>query len=117
MAKSLEKCGFNIYATENTAIFYSKNGIKNIERVNKECEGGYTVVNLIEDGKVQLVINTNINAENLSDSFSMRRSALLSRVPYTTTMTAAKALVKSIIKLDEDKDFTVVALQDLDRVS
>ncbi len=71
-------------------------------------------LSMIQDGEVQLVINTNATAETIANSFSIRRNSVINRVPYATTMTGAKAIVKSIVKFDEDKEFSISALQDLE---
>ncbi len=109
---SLAIFGFKIFATEGTAKFLEKNQIK-VESLNKEQQGGYTVIDLIKERKVDVVITTTLGAESVANSLNMRRAALMNRVFYITTIAAAKCLVSSVKKLHEEKDFDVFCLQKL----
>ncbi len=112
IADKLQKCGFFIYATDGTRNFLNKNKIK-VERVNKEQEGDYGVINLIKDKKIDMLINTTFGVESIAKSFNLRRAALMNRVFYITTISAADCVANSIVKLKKDKDFDVFCLQKL----
>ena len=112
LARSLEKCGFTIYATPGTTKFLNDHKIK-ATKVNTEQQGGYTVLDLMKKKKIDLVINTAIGTESIAKSFNLRRSALMNRIFYITTISAAKCLTASIVKLKKDGDFEVYSLQNL----
>ena len=59
-------------------------------------EGRPHIVDAIKNGEVQLVINTTEGAQALADSRSLRREALLHKVPYFTTMAGANAAALGI---------------------
>jgi carbamoyl-phosphate synthase large subunit len=82
--------GFNIVATQGTSEFLLDHGIPNT-KVNKVREGRPHVVDLIINGGVDLVVNTTSNKKEISESRSIRQTTLQFRVPYTTTIAAAKA--------------------------
>ena len=67
-----------------------------VERVNKVLEGSPHVVDAIDEGSIQLVINTTQGTREIRDSYSIRRHALLHNIPYFTTMAAGVALVSSL---------------------
>jgi carbamoyl-phosphate synthase large subunit len=63
-------------------------------------EGRPHIVDAIKNGEVQLIFNTTEGARSLSDSYTIRRTALEMRVPCYTTASAARAAVKSIAAID-----------------
>jgi carbamoyl-phosphate synthase large subunit len=102
--------GFRVIATSGTQRFLVENGIK-AEKVNKVAEGRPHIVDLIKNGGVQLVFNTTDGATALADSRSLRRAALLHKVPYYTTLSGAVAAAQGI-KAYLGGDLEVRALQD-----
>ena len=109
-AKKLIKLGFSIFATSGTARYLTSNGIK-CKKINKVSQGSPHIVEKLNNKNISLVINTTEGKDSISDSFSLRRSSLMNRIPYFTTMPAANACVESI---DALKKFPirVKALQD-----
>ena len=93
----LQKIGFNIQATGGTQRYLMSNGI-NTERVNKVLEGRPHIVDSINNNKIDLVINTTEGTKALSDSKSLRQAALRNKIPYYTTISAAKAAIVAIKK-------------------
>jgi carbamoyl-phosphate synthase large subunit len=91
----LAKAGFRIIATHGTQAFLEERGIS-CDKVNKVLEGRPHIVDAIKNGEVQLVFNTTEGAQALSDSRSLRRAALLHKVPYYTTLAGAIAAAKGI---------------------
>ena len=67
-----------------------------VEPINKVLEGRPHCVDAILNGEIQLVINTTEGAQAISDSFSIRRTAVTNNVPHYTTMTGAAAAVDGI---------------------
>ncbi len=96
--KRLVDLGFTVVATGGTADFLRKHGIA-AERVNKVLEGRPHIVDLMKDGKVQLVFNTVDGASALTDSFTLRRTALMNKIAYYTTVAGAQASVEGIAAL------------------
>jgi carbamoyl-phosphate synthase large subunit len=94
-ARRLQELGFRVVATGGTAAFLAKQGVES-RRVNKVLEGRPDIVDLMKDGGVQLVINTSEGAQSTKDSFTLRRTALMNRIPYYTTAAGARAAVEGI---------------------
>ena len=98
--KRLLDLGFKVVATGGTADFLHRHGIA-AQRVNKVLEGRPHIVDLMKDGKVQLVFNTVDGAGALTDSYTLRRAALMHKIAYYTTVAGAKASVEGIKALSE----------------
>jgi carbamoyl-phosphate synthase large subunit len=64
--------------------------------VNKVLEGRPHIVDLMKNGAVHLVFNTTQGARALADSKDIRRTALMNRIPYYTTLAGALAATKAI---------------------
>ncbi|MGQ0444126.1 MAG: carbamoyl-phosphate synthase large subunit [Beijerinckiaceae bacterium] len=109
-ARLLAGLGFKIAATGGTARYLNGEGVKT-QRVNKVSEGRPHVVDLIKNGEIQLVLNTTEGAQALADSRSLRRAALLHKVPYYTTLAGAIAASQGI-RAYLAGDLEVRALQD-----
>ena len=109
-ARKLVELGFTIIATGGTARFLNENGVA-AGRVNKVLEGRPHIVDAIKNGDVALVFNTTEGAQALSDSASLRRAALMMKVPYYTTLAGARAAVEGIDALARG-ELDVCALQD-----
>jgi carbamoyl-phosphate synthase large subunit len=105
----LAKLGFKVIATSGTQRFLADSGIE-AEKVNKVAEGRPHIVDAITNGQVQLVFNTTEGATSLADSKSLRRAALLHKVPYYTTLSGAVAAARGL-KAYLGGDLEVRALQ------
>ncbi len=110
-AKKLISMGFSIFATSGTAKYLISNGIK-CKKINKVSEGSPHIVDRLNRKNIALVINTSEGKDSIADSFSLRRSSLVNKIPYFTTMSAANACVESIEALREFP-IKVRALQDI----
>jgi len=108
--KILQELGFEIIATSGTQRFLAEHGVS-AEVINKVLEGRPHVVDAIKNGSIQLVFNTTEGKQALSDSRSLRRAALLHRVPYYTTLAGSIAATEGI-KAYLHGDLEVCALQD-----
>ncbi len=98
--KRLVELGFKVVATRGTAEFLHKHSIE-AQQVNKVLQGRPHIVDLMKDGKVQLVFNTVDGAGALTDSFTLRRTALMHKIAYYTTVAGAKASVEGIAAAKE----------------
>jgi carbamoyl-phosphate synthase large subunit len=109
-ALMLHGLGFKIIATSGNQRFLVENGVPTT-KINKVLEGRPHIVDEIKNGRVQLVFNTTEGAQALADSRSLRRAALLQKVPYYTTLAGAMAAAQGI-KATLEGDLEVRALQD-----
>jgi len=107
--RQLTDLGFRIIATSGTQRFLSEHGIP-AQKVNKVLEGRPHIVDAINNGEVQLVFNTTEGAQALADSRSLRRAALLHKIPYYTTLSGAVAAAQGI-KAYLEGELEVRALQ------
>jgi carbamoyl-phosphate synthase large subunit len=105
----LHALGFKVMATSGTQRFLSDCGVS-AEKVNKVLEGRPHIVDAITNGDIQLVFNTTEGPQALADSRSLRRAALLHKVPYYTTVSGAVAAAKGV-RAYRDGDLEVRTLQ------
>lgn len=113
LCRKLITIGLKIVATKGTAKFLAENNIA-VTIVNKITEDKPHVVDMLENKEITLVINTTEGAQATKDSFSIRRTALMKGITYTTTMSGARALVDALEAYKNiDCQFEVRALQDL----
>ena len=101
--------GFKILATSGTQRYLAEQGVAAV-KINKVAEGRPHIVDAIKNGEVHLVFNTTEGATALADSRSLRRAALLHKVPYYTTLSGAVAAAQGI-KAYLGGDLEVRALQ------
>jgi carbamoyl-phosphate synthase large subunit len=102
--------GFTLVATSGTQRYLAENAVP-CARINKVLEGRPHIVDAIKNGSIALVFNTTEGAQALSDSRSLRRAALLHKVPYYTTLAGAVAAAEGI-RAYRAGDLEVRALQD-----
>jgi carbamoyl-phosphate synthase large subunit len=107
--RTLAGVGFTVIATSGTQRFLAQHGVE-ADRILKASEGRPNIVDAIKNGRVQLVFNTTEGAQALADSKSLRRAALLHKVPYYTTLSGAVAAAQGI-KAYLGGDLEVRALQ------
>ncbi len=93
--RRLLEFGFKMLATRGTADYLRGAGIE-VETVNKVLEGRPHIVDRMLSGGVQLVFNTTEGAQAKTDSFSLRRTALIVGIPYYTTIAGSRAAVQAI---------------------
>ncbi len=107
----LIQAGFRILATTGTAAYLAEQGLQ-VEVVKKVLEGRPHIVDAMKNGEVQLVFNTTEGKQSLADSFEIRRSALMSKIPYYTTAAGALAAAQAIASpMAETSALEVRALQ------
>ncbi|HRK18761.1 MAG TPA: carbamoyl-phosphate synthase large subunit [Hyphomicrobiaceae bacterium] len=99
--RDLSEMGFRILGTRGTKRHLEAHGIA-CDLVNKVLEGRPHIVDQMKDGQVQLVFNTTEGAKALSDSKDIRRTALLNKIPYYTTLAGAVAATQAIQALKAD---------------
>jgi carbamoyl-phosphate synthase large subunit len=109
IARGLAEMGFRMVATRGTARHLNQLGIA-CDSVNKVGQGSPHIVDLMRAGEVAMVINTP-DQQGAADSFSIRRTALETRLPFFTTLSGAGAAVEAIAALKRERP-GVRALQD-----
>jgi carbamoyl-phosphate synthase large subunit len=105
----LTALGFGVVATSGTHSFLAAKGIES-RLVKKVLEGRPHIVDAMQNGEIQLVFNTTEGRQSMLDSFSLRRAALMLKIPYYTTAAGALAAAQAIAALAEG-EMEVRALQ------
>ena len=110
IAKAFSELGFNIIATGGTYKMIKEAGIP-VKKIYKIYEGRPNIADEIANGEIQLIINTPAGKTSAHDDSYIRKSAIKHRVPYITTMAAAKASAEGIRAIKENTHFGVKSLQ------
>ena len=97
-AAQLIAMGFDIVATRGTAKYLQASGLP-VRIINKVMEGRPHIVDEMKNGEISLVFNTTDGAQALSDSASIRKTALQMKIPYCTTLAGAAAVTQAIHSL------------------
>ena len=95
VAGALHKAGFKLMATGKTWELINAAGIP-AELVKKLYEGRPNILDHIPNGKIQLIVNSPAGKESVHDDSYLRKAAIKNRIPYITTMAAAKAAAEGI---------------------
>jgi carbamoyl-phosphate synthase large subunit len=98
LAAHLHRMGFKIAGTGGTAKYLREAGTP-CEFLYKVNEGRPNMADQLISGGVALLINTPLGKKSQYDDWSVRRAAITYKVPYITTMSAAKAAVDAIAEL------------------
>ena len=112
LATRFHDLGFRIVATGETAEAISRMGVP-VERIHKIQEGSPNVVDYIERGEVDLVINTPTGSGARADGYEIRSAATRNGIPCVTTMTGASAAARAIGAGRDNGEITVRSLQEL----
>ena len=111
VAKIFEECGFKILATGGTCDLIQEAGIP-AERVKKLYEGRPNILDLITNGKIQLIVNSPVGKDSIHDDSYLRKNAIKARVPYITTIDAARAAAEGIRYVKKHGDSDIRSLQE-----
>ena len=98
VAQKFAQMGFQLVATGGTAQFLREHQVQ-ADRVHKLSEGRPHVVDHIKNGNIQLLVNTSLGKKTSSDAYIIRRTTLAYDIPYTTTISGARAMAEAIEKL------------------
>ena len=112
VAREFIETGFKIIASKNTCKLIREAGIE-AEMVNKLQEGRPNMLDLITNGQIDLIVNTPIGQERKEDDSYLRKAAIKKKVPYMTTIAAAKATVSGIKSMKKQGCGEVKSLQEL----
>jgi carbamoyl-phosphate synthase large subunit len=111
VARRFHEFGFELFATRGTAAVLQVAGLP-VKRVFKVNEGRPNAVDILKEGKLNLVIYTTTGGHSFSDEQTIRRNAVTYRTPCITTMSGAKAAVEAIASRRRDP-IRVWSLQEL----
>ena len=112
LARDFAEEGFKIIASRHTCKLLQEAGIE-AQMINKLQEGRPNMLDLITNGEVDLIINTPIGRERQWDDSYLRKTAIKKKVPYMTTIAAAKATISGIKAMKRYGGSEVRSLQEL----
>jgi carbamoyl-phosphate synthase large subunit len=108
IAKEFEKLGYDLYATGKTALKLNSNFIAT-NSIKKIGEGKPDLLDLIQSGKINLIINTPTKGRSPErDGFKIRRKAVEQSIPCLTSLDTAKALITTLKLNKEENDLELV---------
>jgi carbamoyl-phosphate synthase large subunit len=112
IAQSLHDNGFRIVATRGTAEAIARMGVP-VQRLNKIGEGSPHVLDWIERGDVDMVVNTPTGVGARSDGYEIRRAAVIHGIPCLTTLAAGVSAARAIASAAREGQPGVLCLQEL----
>ena len=114
ICKIVDNLGIKILATSGTAEFLLKNNIK-VKLVKKAYEGRPNIIDLLNDNKIDLVINTTEGLQSIEDSKGIRILALEKNLSYYTSISGAWAAAHSM-EYHNEKNLSIISLQELNKL-
>jgi carbamoyl-phosphate synthase large subunit len=111
IAGAFHDMGFRVLATGGTAQAIRRMGVP-VERISKVSEGSPNVVDRIESGEVDMVINTPTGSGARADGYEIRRAAVARGIPCITTLSGASAAQRAI-RASRSGETEVISLQEL----
>ena len=112
IARSFAEDGFKIVATGTTCDLIREAGIE-AEKVKKLYEGRPNILDMITNGKIDLIVNSPVGKDSVHDDSYLRKAAIKGKIPYMTTIAAARATAKGIRYVKEHGSGDVESLQQL----
>ena len=110
VARSFAKDGFLIIATGTTYDLIHAAGIP-AKKVKKLYEGRPNILDMITNGEIQLIVNSPVGKDSVHDDSYLRKAAIKAKIPYMTTIAAAKATAKGIHEIKVHGNGDVKSLQ------
>ena len=112
IARLFHEDGFHIVATGATYELIREAGIP-AEYVKKRSEGRPNTLDLITNGKIDLIVNSPVGKDSVNDDSYLRKAAIKGKIPYMTTIAAARATAKGIRYVKTHESGEVKSLQEL----
>ncbi|MCD8218309.1 MAG: carbamoyl-phosphate synthase large subunit [Clostridiales bacterium] len=112
IARGFAEDGFKILATGSTYDLLTANGIP-AEKVKKLYEGRPNILDMITNGTIDLIVNTPAGKESVHDDSYLRKAVIKAKIPYMTTMAAARVTAKGIKYVKEHGNGEIKSLQEL----
>ena len=110
VGEAFRKAGFRILATGSTCALLQEAGIE-ARLVKKLYEGRPNLLDLITNGQVDLIINSPVGDDSEYDDSYLRKAAIKAKIPYMTTIAAARATVEGILQVQKAGNGEVHSLQ------
>ena len=111
VAGSFVNDGFKVLATGGTYDLIAEAGLP-ITKIKKLYEGRPNILDAITNGEIDLIINSPVGKESVHDDSYLRKAAIKARIPYMTTMAAAKATAEGIAYVKKNGSSEVRSLQE-----
>jgi len=111
-ARTFYEDGFKIFATNHTAELLNSLGIP-AEHVLKVWEGRPNILDMITNGRFDIIVNSPSGSESRHDDSYIRKAAIKAKIPYMTTTAAAKATAEGIHYILTHKENEPRSLQEL----
>ena len=121
IAVRLEELGFKLWATEGTASVLRRYGIESniVDKISTRVDEvhhaagsvGKNVVQLIEEGKIDMILNTPNSRGSRSDGYSIRAAAIAADLPQFTTITEFQAALLAIEAVKHN-DYQIMSIQE-----
>ena len=111
-AKLFAQAGFKIVATGTTHQLITEAGIE-ASLVKKLYEGRPNILDMITNGEIDLIVNSPIGKDSVHDDSYLRKAAIKAKIPYMTTIAAAKATAKGILYVREHGNGEIKSLQEI----
>jgi len=111
VAKGLHECGLGLMATGKTHQMIEEAGLP-VKKIAKLGEGRPNILDEMTNQNICMIVNTPSGKKAVIDDSYIRKSAVKYKIPYITTMAAAKATIEGIKTAKENKQFAVKSLQE-----
>ncbi|MGL6198140.1 MAG: carbamoyl-phosphate synthase large subunit [Lachnospiraceae bacterium] len=111
VAQVFANCGFKIISTGSTCDLLNEAGIA-AEKVNKMYEGRPNILDLITNGKIDLIVNSPSGKESVHDDSYLRKGAVKAKIPYITTLAAARVTADGIAHVKKNGNGEIKSLQE-----
>ena len=111
VARAIYDNGFKIMATGRTCDMIREAGME-AQKISKLNEGRPNILDAITNKQIDLIINTPNDKKGAVDDSYIRKAAIKNKIPYMTTMAAAKATAAGIHSMKKGEGAPVKSLQE-----
>ncbi|SKA61688.1 carbamoyl-phosphate synthase large subunit [Eubacterium uniforme] len=112
VAKSFADNGFKILATGTTFDLITESGIE-ATKIKKLYEGRPNILDAITNGEIDIIVNSPVGKDSVNDDSYLRKAAVKAKIPYMTTIAAAKAAIEGIAAVKKNGNGEIKSLQAL----
>ena len=112
VAKAFADNGFKILATGTTFDLITESGIE-ATKIKKLYEGRPNILDAITNGEIDIIVNSPVGKDSVNDDSYLRKAAVKAKIPYMTTIAAAKAAIEGIAAVKKNGNGEIKSLQGL----
>jgi len=109
VARQLHSLGFELLATRGTCKSLDAAGIP-CREVNKLQQGRPNVLDQMKNREIDFIVNTTEGSKAVRDSYYIRQEALNGRVPYATTLAAARAICTAMVEAGSENIYSLTEI-------